>query len=280
MRQSNANPSAGGDRLAEAHSELVQAIESLTTGDDWRRMLEVAGKFHHYSFGNCMLIAWQCPSATRVAGYRKWQELGRQVRKGEKGIRIFAPIIRKTTTTDEATGETVELRSLATFRLVSVFDIAQTNGDELPDVRPELLAGSAPADLWDRLARQVKAAEFDLERGDCEGANGRTNYLTKTVRVRDDVDDAQAVKTLAHELAHVLLHEGAPCRGVAEVEAESVAYLTCQAAGLSTDGYSLPYVASWADGDGKVVQQTAERVITTARAILAGMGDEVGEVAA
>src|SRR5207248_267735 len=101
------------------------------------------------------------------------------------------------------------------------------------------------AGLWDRLAAQVHAAGYTLERGECGGANGYSHALTHTVRVRDDVSDRQGVKTLAHELAHVLLHSDPPCtkgeRAVAEVEAESVAYVVCAAAGLDVSDYSFPY---------------------------------------
>ena len=267
----------GADRLSQAHSELVAAVESLTSGEDWKAMLDVASRFHQYSPNNCFMILSQCPEASRVAGYKTWQSLGRQVRKGEHGLRIFAPIVRKMTVTDEATGEDVELRSLATFRLVSVFDVSQTEGDDLAEVSATMLTGAAPADLWDGLARQIKAAGFDLERGDCGPANGQTDFSVKTVRVRDDLAEAQACKTLCHELAHVLLHCGTEyamgCRGRAEVEAESVAYLVCQSAGMVTDSYSLPYVASWAGGDVRKVQETAGRVITTARAILEALVD-------
>ncbi len=108
-------------------------------------------------------------------------------------------------------------------------------------------------------------------RGDCDGANGRTDYLSRTVTVRRDVDDAQAAKTLAHELAHVWLHDpedGHHHRGLAEVEAESVAYIVCHAAGLDTADYTLPYVARWADGDVAKVRATAERVLDAARRAL------------
>jgi hypothetical protein len=129
--------------------------------------------------------------------------------------------------------------------------------------------------MWDGLARQVKAAGFTLELGDCGGANGATRFDVRTVRVRDDVSDAQACKTLAHELAHVMLHDGAiGCRGMVEVEAESVAFIVSAASGLSTDGYSVPYVGRWASGDVKVVRETAERVVSTARAILAALEAE------
>src|SRR5207302_7302683 len=121
------------------------------------------------------------------------------------------------------------------------------------DFHPALLDGDAPAGLWDALAAQVAVAGFDLQRGDCRPANGRSNWTTRTVTVRDDVSDAQAVRTLAHELAHVLLHDGTlyalGCRGLVEVEAESVAYVVATAAGMTPDDYSLPYVAHWSGGN-------------------------------
>ncbi len=173
----------------------------------------------------------------------------------------------------------------AGFRVVDVGDITQTDGEPLPDVRPTLLTGGAPAGLWDALAQELGDAGYALERGDCQGANGRTNYLTRTVTARDDVDDAQAVRTLIHELAHVWLHDpqdGALHRGKAEVEAESVAYIVSQVAGLHPDDYSLPYVAVWSGGDIDTVRSTANAVLATARRVLtaAGLGHGDGELAA
>src|SRR5215472_11354639 len=101
------------DRLAQAHAELVEAIESLTTGDDWKAMLETASKFHHYSANNVFLIMLQRPEATRVAGYRTWQSLGRQVRRGERGIRILAPCVyRRRGLSDEEPADRPDLAKI------------------------------------------------------------------------------------------------------------------------------------------------------------------------
>jgi len=152
-------------------------------------------------------------------------------------------------------------------------------------VGPLLLEGEGGAGLWDGLAAHVTALGYSLERGDCCGANGRTEHSTRTVTVRGDVSDAQATKTLAHELAHVILHPCTAayfqCRGRNEVEAESVAFLVCRAAGLDTDGYTFPYVAGWADGDAGKVRETADSVLSTARAILTALeGQTVNELEA
>jgi hypothetical protein len=212
-----------------------------------------------------------------VAGYRRWQTLGRQVRKGQQGIAILAPCVQRSRPVDDQ--EEVErpevVRILRGFRVAHVWDVSQTDGDPLPDVTPVLLAGEAPVGLWDSLAAQVAEVGYKLLRGECGTANGRTDYLTRTVTVRDDVDDAQAAKTLVHELAHVWLHDpedGIHHRGIAEVEAESVAYIVCHAAGLVSDDYSLPYVAGWAGGDPAMVRTTAERVLGAAGRALGAAG--------
>jgi hypothetical protein len=157
--------------------------------------------------------------------------------------------------------------SVRGFTTAAVFDISQTDGNELLEVRPLLLDGADTTGLWDGLSAQVDATGYVVE-GDCYGANGYTDHKRRAVRVRTDVSDAQAAKTLCHELTHVLLHpdeaEYFRCRGRAEVEAESVAYLVCQLIGLATGSYSWPYIAHWSDGKSEVVQETAARVVQTA----------------
>lgn len=268
------------DRLVEIHDRLVGAVEAMVSGADWQRLLQVASRFHTYSPNNVWLILSQRPNATRVAGFATWRSMGRFVRKGEKGIAILAPMVARRRAAEAAETPATEAgddqadrpsRVLRGFRIVFVFDIAQTDGEPLPEVeRPALLDGDAPAALWEALAAQVAAAGFELSRGACGGANGVTDFSARTVRVRDDVAPAQAAKTVAHELAHVRLHDGAAlgCRGRGEVEAESVAYLVCSAAGLASDGYSFPYVAHWSGGDVAEVRAAAERAIGCARHIL------------
>ncbi len=267
---------ATSDKVTEALDRLTAAVEGLASGEEWRRMLEVAARFHDYSPSNVLLILAQAPWATRVAGYRKWQELNRQVRKGEKGIAVLAPCRYRVKPADADVEDADRGEAVRGFRVVHLFDVSQTDGEPLPCLSAPLLEGDAPATLWDRLAEQVAGAGFQLERGDCGGANGRTDFGARQVGVRADVEGAQAAKTLAHELGHVLLHGGAEygrgCRGRAEVEAESVAYLVCAGAGMATDAYSFPYVTMWSGGEPEVVRETAGRVVTAARAVLAGLG--------
>jgi antirestriction protein ArdC len=236
------------ERCEALQQQLAERVASITTSQDWMAWIKFSRTMHrNRSLNNQLLIWMQDPEATWCLGFRAWQGQKRWVRKGEKGIRIWAPVTQKA----DADAED-DSRTIAGFRLVTVFDVRQTDGhNPLPEQPlPALLSGDAPNRLWERLAILIHENGFVLERGDCGPANGWTNFTTRTVRVRDDVDDAQATKTLAHELGHVLMHEpslhvAANCRGHREVEAETFATLVCDLAGLDTCGYSVPYVASW-----------------------------------
>lgn len=305
---------ARDNQLTRSHELLTARVERLQSSDDWRAALDVAARFHRYSFGNALLIFLQHEAAYQrglvpdpapgcVAGFHTWKALGRHVDKGQKGYLILCPSTRRVLEATAPDGgsrrlakgeqvrpdETVSARmALRGWTTGHVFAQSQTSGADLPEPpRPQLLAGEAPAGLWDGLAERAEAAGFMaslVASADViGGANGVTDFVVRTIEVRADMDPAAQVKTLSHELAHALLH--APpaehCvlgssllhRGVAEVEAEWVAYLIGSAHGMDTTGYTLAYVASWAGGDdpATVVRATAERVITTARGILSGL---------
>ena len=265
---------ANAERVRALHDRLTAQVEALVTGEDWARFLTVASRFHTYSPNNVWLILAQRPDATRVAGYRTWQRLGRQVNRGAKGIAILAPCVYRRRPVDEAdpAENPAVARVLRGFTVVHVFDESDTTGDPLPDVAPVLLEGDST--LWDALAAQVASAGYRLSRGECPGANGRTNFAERTVVVAEHLSGRQADKTLCHELAHVCLHDATRVhadRDLAEIEAESVAFIVCNAMGVDTAAYTLPYVAGWAGGDVERVRRTAERVVTTAQAVLAAM---------
>jgi antirestriction protein ArdC len=271
------------DRLAAIHTQLLEHVRTLASSQRWRAMLTVAARFHTYSPNNVLLIAAQRPDASRVAGYRAWAQLGRQVRKGEQGIAILAPVLRRseTGTADPAAAATAVLpdrertpsRVLSGFRVTHVFDVSQTDGPDLPDVRPDLLSGGSPLALWSDLSDQVEAAGYTVDYADLGAANGRTDFTAHTVVLHAARSGAQLTKTLAHELAHIDLHapEVRPdglTRDRAEVEAESVAYVVTAAHGLGCEDYSVPYVTGWAGGDTELVAQTATRVLSCARTVL------------
>lgn len=312
-------------KLDALHERLTSAVETLVSGEDWKRALEFAARFRARSFNNTLLIWAQHldafekgtvtePVPSHVAGFKQWQSLGRQVSKGQSGYMIFAPVKGRFASTKPADpaswrrlgkfegpkpGEVVRSR-LVGVRPAYVWDLSQTTGDPVPETpRPKLLEGEAPAGLWDGLARLVEAEEFTLLRvpheGVIRGANGMTDYEARTVSVRENMDPAAQVKTLAHELAHVRIHgpdnqDAVAHRGIGEVEADSVALMIGATHGMDTTSYTIPYVSGWASTvkdktPVEVVQATGERVRKTAGAILdalptvqAGTGDPPGLV--
>ena len=217
--------------------------------------------------------------------------------KGQPGYMIFAPVTGRfatATPSDSSSwrrlgprekpkpGEAVRSRMVGA-QPAYVWDASQTDGDPLPATpMPVLLEGEAPVGLWDGLAAQIEAAGFEVVSVPDEmaimGANGMSDYEARTVSVRENMDPAAQVKTLAHELAHVLMHDPDDAevrqhRGIREVEAESVALMVGAAHGMTTDGYTVPYVSTWAArADDKepaqIVQATGERVRKAALAIL------------
>ncbi|WP_251449802.1 ArdC-like ssDNA-binding domain-containing protein [Microbacterium sp. Marseille-Q6648] len=298
-------------KLERLHAQLADAVATLVTSDDWVRALEFAARFRSRSFNNTLLIWMQHlaafeqgrvaePAPTYVAGFRQWQALGRSVDRGQTGYMIFAPILgrfasqtpqvaeswRRLAPRENPRGNDEVRTRMIGVRPAYVWDASQTSGVPIPHApTPQLLAGEAPQGLWDGLASLVRGHGYTLRivgsDRDLGGANGITDYITRSVAVRGDIDPAARTKTLAHELAHVMLHgpdnaDAELHRGIGEVEAESVALMIGAAHGLDTSGFTIPYVATWAASvDGKtpveVVQTAGERVRTATVTILKGL---------
>lgn len=275
--------------LETMHTQLAEKVAALASGEGWASWLRFANSFHRYSFNNTLLIWAQKPQATMVAGYRAWQARGRQVRRGETAIKVYGPVTRRDPKLDpqgnpvrDAKGQPVTEVRIVGVKPVSVFDVSSTDGDPLPEPpEAKLLTGAAPPGLWDALTTFVEAQGYSVSRGDCGDANGITMFDTRQVRVRADLDEAAACKTLAHEAGHTALHhpeqrQAFACRGVVEVEAESVAFLVTAAHGLDASQYTFNYVAGWAhqaattDGPSveDIIKATGQRVISTADRIL------------
>jgi len=286
-------------RVAVAQETLAAEVATLRSGEDWRRYLDFQAKLQSYSPNNVMLVACQHARAfadgvvlsaelTYVAGFNTWIALGRAVNKGQHGYEILAPCrydrrlaadsegharaLAKTDTPAE--GENVEARKvLAGFRVEHVC-MSQTTGVELAEPpRPMLLKGEAPPGPGAAVLALIEVCGFAVDTvpdaGAIQGANGQTNWASRTVVVCSDMDDAAMVTTLVHEAAHVLLHEAPPGqylpRVTKEVEAESVAYAVAATHGMCSDGYSFPYVAAWEGEDAaKAVVATQDRVATAA----------------
>lgn len=256
------------DRLAPALERLRRGVEMIQTSEGFRELLRLAARFHHYSWRNWLLIFAQCPQATRVAGYRAWQELGRQVRRGEKAIRIIAPIFRRQEKEDQE-------KRLIGFREVNVFDLQQTEGEPLPRVDVPVLEGSNGCRLYEgllRIGRQHFTVIDDQPVG--HNAAGYWNPAAKEIRVDPLHSQLQRTKTLAHELAHALAGHGTKGDNTdtreAETVAEAVAFLVCDQFGLDTSERSFPYVALFSRELECLVRvfQEVERV---ARTILGGL---------
>jgi antirestriction protein ArdC len=278
--------SKGRDRrVREAVKILDAGVEKVLDGEKFKRYLAFAARFYRYSANNSLLILVQRPGATRVAGYRRWRELGRQVRRGEAGIRILAPIFR--TVEDEESGE--KTRILCSFKVVKVFDVSQTDpvpgADPLPEKpRPAALPGCSPAArvLVRSLARICEAEGLVLRESVEEldalypGANGLYSPRRKLILLREALADDQKAKSLTHELAHHLLHRDARAleaeRPTLEVEAEGTAYAVLSYFGVDASGYSFAYVAHWAE-QREVVKAVLSNIQKTAREIIEAVED-------
>lgn len=277
--------------------ELNAAIEGITTDESWISMIRVAACFHQYSLNNVLLLWAQGEhrgiSVTQVAGFQKWISLGRHVRKGERGFRIFAPRKHRLTEDEaKAIGPSAydaqgrPKMVIRGFKIEHVFDVSQTDGEPLPEgPSPTILTGEGPEGLWDAVAALVTSKGYEIRRETSvtPEAFGSVSFTENVVRVRPDIDPAQACKTLIHELAHIeadhKTRRNEITRGQRETEAESVAYIVGQVQGLDTVQYSAPYVAGWSGGDVEVIKKAAEAVHKAAHAILAALDvtEETGD---
>jgi len=226
--------------MKKLEAQFQSLKEALAAGktQDFLHLIEKIGHFHRYSVHNVALIIAQKPNATLVAGFHRWNELGRRVKKGEKGIAILAPHFSRKEVVDKDTGEVREEKRLAGFHTAYVFDISQTEGE--PIQTPERIPGGS--EIYERIkaACPVPVRERLVRDGVLGFTNGREVVL------RPDVDAATKAETLLHEWAHVVMHfdkeEGS--RQVAELEAEAVAYAVGRELGLPMKG-SANYILDW-----------------------------------
>ena len=282
-------------QVREITDKLEQGIKELFESERFKEYLRTMSKFYNYSFNNTLLIAMQKPEATYVAGYTSWQRnFDRQVMKGEKGIKILAPAPYKAQEEREkidpltqkpvigadgkAVTETVEVLRPA-FKVVSVFDVSQTDGKELPDIIVDELKGTVEnyEAFFDAL-RQESPVPISFE--DIPGgAKGFFSPVESRIAIQEGMSEIQTVKTAIHEIAHAKLHAVKPDEKAApedkkdrhtkEVEAESVAYTVCQHFGLDTSDYSFGYVAGWSSGKEMTeLKASLETIQTTAKELI------------
>lgn len=252
------------DRATEQLVAALQAghSQALTA------YLQTIGRFHRYSLNNVLLIALQKSNASYVAGFRTWNELGRFVRKGEKGIMILAPIVRRKPK-DEETADEVS-RTIAGFRAAYVFDISQTDGTDLPQIG---VVQGEPHDCTDRL-RQFAAAQNIVVEYSNEIAPARGTSLGGRIALLPGQSAAEEFSTLAHELAHELLHRGDrranTTKRIRETEAEATAFAVCSSVGLETGSAASDYIQLW-NGDAQLLTESLGYIRQAASQIIGAL---------
>lgn len=256
-----------GKDMDSIMQSLESGVEKLFTSNRYQEFLKTMAKFHNYSFNNTMLIAMQRPDATLVTSYKNWQSMGRQVMKGEKGITIIAPAPYKKMKEKEVLDENqrpimgtdgkpktekVEV-TVPHFKAVTVFDIAQTSGEPIQTLAPELLT-AAVQDFDSFMQAIQKISPVPIRFDEIDGnANGYYHNADKEIVIKKGLSESQTLKTAIHETAHAKLHDKEIMESLGvekdrltkEVEAESVAYCVCSSFGLDTSDYSFPYIAGW-----------------------------------
>lgn len=288
--------------IKEISEKLEQGVKELYESERYKEFLHTMSKFHNYSLNNTMLIAMQKPDATLVAGYTAWQhDHDRHVMKGEKGIRIFAPAPYKKKEerdkidpvtnkpvldeNNDPVKEVVEVK-IPAFKLVSVFDVSQTEGKELPTLGVDELLGDVEdyVHFFDALKRSCPVpVEFEEIAG---GAKGYYHQEERRIAINEGMSEVQNVKTLVHEMAHQKLHavenmdkELKLTRGAKEVEAESIAYVICQHYGIDTAEYSFPYLAGWSEGkDTPELKASLDRIRKASNEMINEIDSHIAEI--
>ncbi len=296
-------------KVKEITDQLEQGIQDLFESEKYMAWLRTMSKFHDYSLNNTLLIAFQRPDATLVAGYTAWQkQFGRQVQKGEKAIKILAPApykekvemdkidpITQSPILDAEGNPVKEIQEVKrpAFKVVNVFDVSQTDGKELPSLGVDELSGDVREYelFFEALKRSCPVPmEFEAIEG---SAKGYYHQMEQRIAIREGMSQIQTIKTAIHEMAHQRLHAVDPLdekseivnqtRSSKEVEAESVAYTVCQHYGIDTSDYSFAYVAGWSHGKEtpelkaslNTIRKTANEMITEIDGYIAEINKEM-----
>ena len=256
-----------------------EALQSLSAAlkegksEQLTKYLDTMARFHQYSFSNCMLIFAQKPDASNVAGFGKWKEFNRFVRKGEKGIAILAPLVRKkkdesgSNATDSSKSSSDE-KVLFGFRIVYVFDISQTEGEDLPEFAT---LGGDPGSYIDALTGIYQEKGIRLNFGEQlpRDANGMSQG--GVVTIKESLPPPQKFSTMVHELAHEMLHwndeRDNVTKSMRETEAEAVAYVVCRGIGLECSTRASDYIQIW-NGDDKLLLRSLDRIRNVASEVL------------
>lgn len=285
------------DRVREITQQLEDGIKDMFTSEKYMGYLNTMSKFHGYSLNNTLLIAAQNPQASLVAGFKSWEKnFDRHVKRGEKAIKILAPapytrkVLHEKVNPD--TGEIIldkngnpekeetEIK-LTSFRVVSVFDVSQTEGKELPSMAHDLEGNINDYPLYMQALKKVSDVPIRFEEID-GAAHGYYNRTTDSIAVKSGMSESQTVKTMIHEIAHSILHNdnaadaGEKNRRTKEVEAESVAYTVCKHFGIDTSDYSFGYIAGWsADKELSELKASLETIRKTSSGLITDIEDKL-----
>lgn len=273
------------DRLKEITDRLEQGVTDLFESDRYKEYLRVMARFHRYSFNNTLLIAMQCPGATRLAGFQSWKKFGRHVKKGEKGIKVIAPTPFKKTVEEDGEEKVIVVPR---YKVVSTCDISQTEGKPLQEIA-STLTGSVD-NFNDFLSALEQVSPVPIAFEDISGsAYGYYSSMEKRIAVREGLSEQQTLKTLIHEISHAKLHDfdlGKPKdeipqidRQTKECQAEAVAFVCCERFGLDTSGYSFGYIAGWSsDRELKELRSSLEIIRDTAAEIIDDVENQMQEL--
>ena len=300
--------SSSMEEIKESINSAIEKIFSYMESDSYKTFLQTMAKFHSYSLNNTILIAMQKPDATLVAGYAAWKKnFGRQVLKGEQGIRILAPTPYKkkmeVDVIDPATGQArlnpdgtkaTEMKEIMVpaFKVVNVFDVSQTDGRPLPSIGVNELTGDVKQyEMFFEALKRSCPIPIGFEQID-SGAKGYYHTVDHRIALQEGMSQIQTIKTLIHEMTHQKLHSMDPkelppeeprlTRNAKEVEAESVAYTVAQHYGIETSDYSFAYIAGWSAGKDTPelkasldrIRKAADELITTIDGHLAELQKE------
>ncbi|TWT60981.1 ArdC-like ssDNA-binding domain-containing protein [Rubinisphaera italica] len=276
------------EKAAELNEQIEQSLEALCGELDAGKSeqlvayLKVLSQFHRYSFGNVMLITLQRPDASQVAGFHAWKKLGRSVKKGERGIKILAPVMRKKDEENEVekSRDGEEEKRVVGFRTVHVFDVAQTEGDDLPGFAA---VTGEPGYFIERIRSQIRDAGIELDTDYIE--SGALGVSTGgRITIRPGLNPAEEFSVLIHEFAHELLHRGErrqdTTKTIRETEAEAVAFAVCHRIGLKTGSAASDYIQLY-NGSRETLQESLQHIRDCAAKILDGLlsnsSDEANE---
>ncbi|MBQ9199417.1 MAG: hypothetical protein IJ141_04495 [Lachnospiraceae bacterium] len=271
------------DKVNEALERLENGVKDMFTSERFKTYLDVMSRFHNYSARNCVLIAMQNPNATYIAGYRDWQKnFNRQVRRGEKGLEILAPwtqtINVETDRTDDNGNIIYEKKQILRYRTVNVFDVSQTDGEELPKIAERLTGDVSDYSRYFDAIKELSDYDVDFEDMDDSGKNGYCNLMEHKIRIKSGLSQAHSIKTLIHEVTHEKIHGDKEAdyrrefKSRMEVEAEGCAYVVCSYFGLDTSDYSFGYVTGWAAGQkNDVLKDALTNIRNTANELISGI---------